>query len=90
LLIPLVRFLPPADERVRTTVLAIADELQEDGPELLVIVGLPVLDDVNRAIFVCDRLIASGEVDDCQRRAAMPTHPSTNAPPLSGPRWKSV
>ena len=24
------------------------------------------------------------------RRAAMPTGPSTNAPPLSGPRWKSV
>ena len=31
LLIPLVRFLPPDDERVRATVLAIADELTEDG-----------------------------------------------------------
>jgi GH15 family glucan-1,4-alpha-glucosidase len=31
LLIPLVRFLPPTDERVRATVLAIADELQENG-----------------------------------------------------------
>ena len=31
LLIPLVRFLPPEDERVRATVLAIADELTEDG-----------------------------------------------------------
>jgi GH15 family glucan-1,4-alpha-glucosidase len=31
LLIPLVRFLPPEDERVRATVLAIADELQENG-----------------------------------------------------------
>jgi GH15 family glucan-1,4-alpha-glucosidase len=31
LLIPLVRFLPPDDERVRATVLAIADELQENG-----------------------------------------------------------
>ena len=31
LLIPLVRFLPPGDERVRATVLAIADELQENG-----------------------------------------------------------
>jgi alpha,alpha-trehalase len=30
LLIPLVRFLPPDDERVRATVLAIADELTED------------------------------------------------------------
>jgi alpha,alpha-trehalase len=30
LLIPLVGFLPPADERVRATVLAIADELTED------------------------------------------------------------
>ena len=28
---PLVRFLPPDDERVRATVLAIADELTEDG-----------------------------------------------------------
>ena len=28
---PLVRFLPADDERVRTTVLAIADELTEDG-----------------------------------------------------------
>jgi GH15 family glucan-1,4-alpha-glucosidase len=31
LLIPLVRFLPPDDERVRKTVLTIADELQENG-----------------------------------------------------------
>jgi GH15 family glucan-1,4-alpha-glucosidase len=31
LLIPLVRFLPPDDERVRKTVLAIADELTVDG-----------------------------------------------------------
>jgi GH15 family glucan-1,4-alpha-glucosidase len=31
LLIPLVRFLPPDDERIRATVLAIADELQENG-----------------------------------------------------------
>src|SRR5437667_11982998 len=28
---PLVRFLPPTDERIRRTVLAIADELTEDG-----------------------------------------------------------
>ena len=31
LLVPLVRFLPPDDERVRNTVLAIADELTVDG-----------------------------------------------------------
>ena len=31
LLIPLVRFLPPEDPRVRSTVLAVADELTEDG-----------------------------------------------------------
>ena len=31
LLIPLLRFLPPDDDRVRATVLAIADELQENG-----------------------------------------------------------
>jgi GH15 family glucan-1,4-alpha-glucosidase len=31
LLLPLVRFLPPSDERVRATVLAIADELTVDG-----------------------------------------------------------
>ena len=31
LLVPIVRFLPPGDERVRATVLAIADELQENG-----------------------------------------------------------
>ena len=31
LLMPLVRFLPPSDERVRRTVLAIADELTVDG-----------------------------------------------------------
>jgi alpha,alpha-trehalase len=31
LLMPLVRFLPPDDQRVRDTVLAIADELTEDG-----------------------------------------------------------
>jgi alpha,alpha-trehalase len=31
LLLPLVRFLPPTDERIRNTVLAIADELTVDG-----------------------------------------------------------
>jgi GH15 family glucan-1,4-alpha-glucosidase len=31
LLMPLVRFLPPEDERIQRTVLAIADELTEDG-----------------------------------------------------------
>jgi GH15 family glucan-1,4-alpha-glucosidase len=31
LLMPLVRFLPPEDERVRATVLAIADELADEG-----------------------------------------------------------
>jgi len=31
LLLPLLRFLPPTDPRVRNTVLAIADELTEDG-----------------------------------------------------------
>jgi GH15 family glucan-1,4-alpha-glucosidase len=31
LLIPIMGFLPPGDERVRNTVLAIADELSEDG-----------------------------------------------------------
>jgi GH15 family glucan-1,4-alpha-glucosidase len=31
LLMPLVRFLPPEDERIRATVLAIADELSEEG-----------------------------------------------------------
>ena len=31
LLMPLVRFLPPTDERIRRTVLAIADELTIDG-----------------------------------------------------------
>ena len=31
LLMPLVRFLPPDDERIRKTVLAIADELTVDG-----------------------------------------------------------
>jgi alpha,alpha-trehalase len=31
LLVPLMEFLPPDDERVRTTVLAIADELSNDG-----------------------------------------------------------
>ena len=31
LLLPIMGFLPPADERIKTTVLAIADELTEDG-----------------------------------------------------------
>jgi alpha,alpha-trehalase len=31
LLLPLVRFLPPEDERLRSTVLGIADELSDDG-----------------------------------------------------------
>ncbi|MGY2030434.1 glycoside hydrolase family 15 protein [Nocardia gipuzkoensis] len=39
LLIPLVRFLPPDDDRVRNTVLAIAEELTEDGLVLRYRVG---------------------------------------------------
>jgi len=39
LLVPLVRFLPPDDERVRNTVIAIADELTEDGLVLRYRVG---------------------------------------------------
>jgi alpha,alpha-trehalase len=31
LLMPLVRFLPPTDERIRRTVMAVADELTDDG-----------------------------------------------------------
>ena len=39
LLLPLLRFLPPDDERVRATVLAIADELTENGLVLRYRVG---------------------------------------------------
>jgi len=39
LLIPIMGFLPPDDERVRTTVLAIADELTQDGLVLRYRVG---------------------------------------------------
>ena len=39
LLLPLLRFLPPEDERVRATVLAIADELTENGLVLRYRVG---------------------------------------------------
>ena len=39
LLLPLVRFLPPDDERIVNTVLAIADELTEDGLVLRYRVG---------------------------------------------------
>jgi alpha,alpha-trehalase len=39
LLMPLVRFLPPDDERIRSTVLAIADELTEEGLVLRYRVG---------------------------------------------------
>jgi GH15 family glucan-1,4-alpha-glucosidase len=39
LMLPLVRFLPPGDERVRATVLAIADELTENGLVLRYRVG---------------------------------------------------
>jgi GH15 family glucan-1,4-alpha-glucosidase len=35
LLMPLVRFLPPQDERVRNTVMAIADELADEGGLIL-------------------------------------------------------
>ena len=39
LLMPLLRFLPPSDPRIRTTVLAVADELTEDGLVLRYRVG---------------------------------------------------
>jgi GH15 family glucan-1,4-alpha-glucosidase len=39
LLLPLLRFLPPDDERIRATVLAIADELTEEGLVLRYRVG---------------------------------------------------
>jgi GH15 family glucan-1,4-alpha-glucosidase len=74
LLIPLVRFLPPDDERVRNTVMAIADELTDDG---LVLRYRPESTDdglagTEGAFTICSfwlvsALVEIGEVDRARR-----------------------
>ena len=68
LLIPLVRFLPPDDERVRRTVLTIAEELTEDGVAL----RQRTEDDVEgEAFLVCTFWLVSALVEIGERERGM-------------------
>src|SRR3954469_8634383 len=72
----------------------------ELAPKLAVVVDLPVLDDVDGAVLVPDRLVTGLAVDDretprgerhrARAGAASPAAPSTSSPKLAGPRWTSV
>lgn len=87
LLVPLVRFLPPSDERVRRTVLAIADELTVNG--LVLRYRTDETDDglsgeegtfTICSFWLVSALVEIGEVDRARRlcerllRAASPLH----------------
>ncbi|HET6379546.1 MAG TPA: glycoside hydrolase family 15 protein [candidate division Zixibacteria bacterium] len=74
LLMPLVRFLPPDDERIRRTVLAIADELTSDG--LVLRYRVEETDDglsgAEGAFIICSfwlvsALVEIGELDRARR-----------------------
>ncbi len=67
-LIPLMGFLPPGDERVRATVLAIADELSHDGLEgeegtfticsFWLVSALALIGEPQRARRLCEKLLS--------------------------------
>jgi GH15 family glucan-1,4-alpha-glucosidase len=75
LLIPLVRFLPPDDERVRATVLAIADELQENG--FVLRYKVEETDDglsgAEGTFLICSFWLVSAlcEIGECERATAL-------------------
>ncbi len=50
-------FLRPGDERLRATVLAIADELQENGFVLWLVSALSEIGETSRAAAMCERLL---------------------------------
>jgi alpha,alpha-trehalase len=84
LLIPLVRFLPPDDYRIRNTVFAIADELVEDG---LVLRHRPpdIREDVvGEAFIACSFWLVSAfaEIDEHERARALCERLLANASPL--------
>jgi GH15 family glucan-1,4-alpha-glucosidase len=75
LLIPLVRFLPSDDDRVRATVLAIADELQDNGFILRYRVGETDdgLSGEEGTFLICSFWMVSAlcEIGETERGAAM-------------------
>ncbi len=75
LLIPLVRFLAPGDERVRATVLAIADELQDNGFVLRYKVGETDdgLSGEEGTFLICSFWLVSAlsEIGEAERAQAM-------------------
>ena len=79
LLIPLVRFLPPEDERVRKTVLAIADNLTIDG--LVLRYKVEETDDglVGRGGHVHDLLVLARQRAERDRRALAGPRPVPEA-----------
>ena len=86
LLIPLVRFLPAEDERVRATVLAIADELQENG--FILRYRVDETDDglhgTEGTFLICSFWLVSAlsEIGEATRAQAMCERLLANASPL--------
>ena len=90
LLMPLVRFLPPDDPRIRATVLAIADELTEDG--LVLRYRVEETDDGlrRRGGHVHDLLVLAGVGAGRDRRARPGPRPVRAAARRSRARWSST
>jgi GH15 family glucan-1,4-alpha-glucosidase len=86
LLIPLVRFLPAGDERVRKTVLAIADELTEKG--LVLRYEVHETDDglsgTEGTFLICSFWLVSAlvEIDEAERATALLERLLSHASPL--------
>jgi GH15 family glucan-1,4-alpha-glucosidase len=86
LLIPLVRFLPPNDERIRNTVLAIADELTDKGFVLRYKVGQTDdgLSGEEGTFLICSFWLVSAlsEIGENERAAALLERLLGHASPL--------
>jgi GH15 family glucan-1,4-alpha-glucosidase len=86
LLIPLVRFLPASDDRVRKTVLAIADELTEKG--LVLRYEVHETDDglsgTEGTFLICSFWLVSAlvEIDEAERATALLERLLSHASPL--------
>jgi hypothetical protein len=63
----------------------VAERLQF-GDQFLIVVDFAVEDDANALVFVVQRLLAGGQVDDREAAMAEPTPGSMCKPPSSGPR----
>src|SRR5262249_40761667 len=70
---PVATFLVQVDQHLRVAVrVELVAALFQAGPQLAIVVHLPVEDDLDRTVLIADRLIAAGQVDDRQPAAGQP------------------